>query len=379
MEESFLDKPSTSARCVAVLGREDHPTDAVEEYCLYLGSALAELGVKLDLVRVPWLEKGWRLALRELREKTGEIRGTRFLLQYTALSWSRHGFSLAFLRVIRSLKKRGAWCGVVFHDVEAYYGNRLVDRLRRALQVSTMRKALQLADLGIMTIPVEKIPWVPRGSHNIVFIPVGANLPSPEKAWYQQRVRARPPTVAAFSLSGKGTALEEVRLITQAARYSAERIGPLRLVVLGRNSEIARKQLEEELTGTRVDITVYGLLAADQIVRVLGSCDVLLFVRGPISSRRGSAIAGIACGLPVVAREGWETGGPALDAGVHLLSANNTDGFGPALVQVLTDADYRASLAERSRRAQEQHFSWRAIAAKYMSALQINSPKESIA
>jgi len=39
----------------------------------------------------------------------------------------------------------------------------------------------------------------------------------------------------------------------------------------------------------------------------------------------------------------------------------------------LSDAAYRASLAERSRRAQEKYFSWSAIAAKYAEAMRANS------
>jgi glycosyltransferase involved in cell wall biosynthesis len=364
-----------NARCVAVLGRQDHPTDAVEEYCFYLGSALTEQGISLDLVRVPWLEKGWRLALRELRERSGEIRGTRFFLQYTALSWSKHGFSLPFLTVIRSLKRQGAWCAVVFHDVEGYYGNRIVDRVRRDLQVYTMRKALEMADLGIMTVSPEKIAWIPPRLGNVVFIPVGANLPSPEKAWHQDRAGGRRSTVAVFSLSGGRTGLEEAGQIAEAVRFASARIEHLQLIVFGRNWEIAEKRLREELAGTSVEVTAYGLLPADQVVDVLGSCGAMLFVRGPLSTRRGSAIAGIACGLPVVGREGWETAEPLTTAGVHLLSATNTDGFGPALVRILTDENYRSLLAERSRRAQEKHFSWRAISAKYVSALQLRPPR----
>jgi glycosyltransferase involved in cell wall biosynthesis len=87
------------------------------------------------------------------------------------------------------------------------------------------------------------------------------------------------------------------------------------------------------------------------------------------SPNERDCIAAIACGLPLVARAGWETAEPTTSAGVHLLPEGNTNGYGPALLRVLTDNDYRALLAERSRHAQEQHFSWRAIAAKYVSAL----------
>ncbi|MDP9148291.1 MAG: hypothetical protein M3N22_11580, partial [Acidobacteriota bacterium] len=57
------------------------------------------------------------------------------------------------------------------------------------------------------------------------------------------------------------------------------------------------------------------------------------------------------------------------DAGIILLPEESTDQYGPALVRVLTNDEYRASLAERNRKVQIQYFSWRAIAAEYASAL----------
>jgi len=87
MEKSIS---SESMRCVAVLGRQDEPIDAVEQYCQYLSSALVAEGISLELMRVPWAEIGWRKALRELREGTPKTRNAAwFLMQYTALAWSR--------------------------------------------------------------------------------------------------------------------------------------------------------------------------------------------------------------------------------------------------------------------------------------------------
>ena len=124
------------------------------------------------------------------------------------------------------------------------------------------------------------------------------------------------------------------------------------------------------LAGSPVEVLVLGLIPAEEIVRVLGASDVLLFVRGQISSRRGSAIAGIACGLPVIAQEGSETAPPITEAGVVLVPATAPSEFGPALLRVLSDQAYRASLAERSRNAQQQYLSWSVIAAQYAKALE---------
>jgi len=96
----------------------------------------------------------------------------------------------------------------------------------------------------------------------------------------------------------------------------------------------------------------------------------MLFARGPISSRRGSAIAGIACGLPVIAEEGSELAPPMNEAGVILVPEESVpEGFGVALARVLSDPSYRASLTQRSRDAQSRYFSWSVIARQYAQAL----------
>jgi len=52
------------ARCVALLGRRDEPTDAVEEYCQFLGAALEAQGIPFEIERVSWDELGWRESTR---------------------------------------------------------------------------------------------------------------------------------------------------------------------------------------------------------------------------------------------------------------------------------------------------------------------------
>jgi glycosyltransferase involved in cell wall biosynthesis len=356
-------------RCVALLGRRDEPTDAVEEYCQYLGTALEALGVSFELERVHWCELGWGEALAGIDRRAGHWKNAWVLIQYTALAWSRRGFPIRVLSLVQFFREYGIRCGVVFHDAQPYDGGRLVDQVRRRLQIYTMREAVRLADLSVLTVPREKAQWLPPSAKNVVFIPVGANLPSPETAWRKETGgQERPPTVAVFSLSPGRVGAEEVKTIVEALCYAAKHIGPVRLVVFGRNAESAEKLLRESLHGTDVELSLSGILAAEEVVRVLRGCDVLLFARGPISTWRGSAIAGIACGLPVVAARGRETAAPITEAGVVLIEPGQE--FGPALVRVLGDPIYRASLAERSRNAQQSYFSWQAIAQQYVSALQ---------
>ncbi len=295
-------------------------------------------------------------------------------MQYTALAWSRKGFPSRALRLIRYIKKNGARCAIVFHDAEPYDGNRWRDRLRRAVQLFVMRESLRRCDLAILTVPREKISWIPARAKNVVHIPVGANLPAPEKAWTQERTTTdSTPVIAVFTVTSGRAGDDELQRIAEAAKYAANQVGRLKILLLGRNSELAAEDLKKNLARDNVEVRGLGLLPADEVVRTLGAADVFLFVRAPISSRRGSALAGIACGLPVIAREGSETAPPITEAGLVLLPRHATSEYGPALVKVLTDHAFRASLAKRSRNAQDNYFSWQVIAEQYAAAIKSHS------
>jgi glycosyltransferase involved in cell wall biosynthesis len=357
-------------RWIALLGRCDKPTDAVEDYCRYLGEALGEHGIELRLERVEWNADGWPAALRELRQRAAAWRDRWILVQYTALAWSARGFPRRFVRVLRDLGGAGARVGVVFHDVEPYSGERVIDKLRQRVQIRTMRNALELADAAIFTVPPEKISWKPRQLAKASFIPVGANLPVTSERLPRATAETRKsPIVAVFGITGGATGERETREILGAVRYTAQRAGAFRLAVFGRHAEEREAALREGLRDVPVEVSVEGVLDGRQVVEKLRASDALLFVRGGISTRRSSAIAGIACGLPVIARAGSETAAPIREAGVAFYSEEKENELGAVLARVLEDADYRAMLAEKSRRAYDEHFSWSAIAKKYVHAL----------
>jgi glycosyltransferase involved in cell wall biosynthesis len=357
--------------CMAILGHREVPTDGVQDYCCYLRDALANEGVNLTLTQVRWAEIGRKASRQELLEAVTGKQDTFFLLQYTALSWSQRGFALPAVAILKLLKKNGARCAVVFHDPDGYAGDRAMDRFRRGIQRYAMKRLVGLSDLAIFTLPRDKISWLPADTQNFVFIPVGANLPAPERAWEEKRSSiGSKPIVAVFSLSDKPLLAKEVSQIAQAVGYAAKQVGPLEVVVLGRNSKSGGEELRLALAGSPAEVRIAGLVSADEVVRILGASDVMLFARGPISSRRGSAIAGIACGLPVIAEEGSEVAPPITDAGVVLVPEESVpEGFGAALVRVLTDQSYRVSLAQRSRDTQSRYFSWSVIARQYAQAL----------
>ncbi len=357
-------------RLVALLGRRDEPTDAVEEYCRYLGGGLRPRGFDLEVTRLPWVEGGWSAALRELGQRAVNWRGRWVCVQYTALAWSTRGFPLRFLAVLDALRRMGARVAVVYHDAAPFSGDRALDKLRRAVQLQIMRRAMRRSDLAIFTVPLHAISWLGAPPDNAVFIPVGANLPV---SGFTENKTCKGPQdalrVAVFGITGGEAGRMESARIVDAVRFAAARMGRLELRAFGRHADDCESLLREGLRDVPVDVQVKGVLPAEQVAAELSAADALLFVRGAISTRRGSAIAGIACGLPVIAERGGETSGPIEEAGVVLVSADKPGEFGEALLRVLTNTGYRTQLAERSRLAQEKYFSWQAIAARYAEEL----------
>jgi glycosyltransferase involved in cell wall biosynthesis len=357
-------------RVIALLGRPDAPTDAVEEYCRYLGEALIAEDFELSIERVAWPERGWTRAARALRQRARGWRGAWILVQYTALAWSARGFPLRFPRILKTLKAAGVRVGVVFHDIEPFSGARVIDKMRRRAQLHTMREALHLCDAAVFTVPMENISWIKNQSGKGLFIPVGANLPTSGHANSRKGISTSEKlSVAVFGITGGESGRWEIENIVAAVRFAASRVGNLRLIVFGRNAQSAEAELRNSFRDSGVELHVLGVLTAEDVVRSLSVSDVLLFVRGPISSRRGSAIAGIACGLPVVAFEGPETAAPITEAGLAVFLSQRKGDLGDVLLRVLEDDHYRASLSQRSWLAQQKYFSWHAIAARYAEFL----------
>lgn len=352
---------------IALLGRKDEPTDAVEEYCRYLATALGAHEIDMQIRRVPWELHGWSESLHVLELMATKWRDTWVFVQYTALAWSARGFPTKFERVLKILKSSGARVGVVFHDVQPFSSPRLIDQLRRFVQLRTMRKALDLADLAIFTVSPEKLSWLKEVPDYAAFLPVGPNLPFPDAL--PASIPPEVPTIGVFSITGGQQGEVETQAILQAVRHASQHLGQLRLSVFGRHSELREAALREGLRDWPVELSVEGVLNPDQVVSRFADCGVLLFVRKGISTRRSSAIAGIAAGLPIVAYVHPETAAPITQAGLVLVNPRQPEQLGDALVQILSDPVVRAELCARSRAAYKAYFAWPAIAKRFAALL----------
>lgn len=353
---------------IAVLGRRDHPTDGVEDYCNWIGQALAARGNSISMVRVSWAIEGRLTSLHKLWRLLQGQSGRWVLVQYTALAWSHHGFPGLFVLVLWLLRARKMQIAVVFHDSAAYPGVRLVDRVRSICQRFVMRSAYRLADKSILPISLERVSWLPPDRSSAVFIPVGPNVPA-VGARRSASDGPKPKTIAVFGVTGGGTVGSEVADIAYVAKAAAGRMRGIRLTTLGRGSKESEPRLRRVLEGSTVEFNALGVLSAEAVSMVLADADVSLFVRGPISTQRGSAIASIACGVPLVTYSNPPLPTEFSDGGVLAVGIGDREAMAAATVRVLTDSDLWIELHRRNRLAFETYFSWEAIAARFDQVL----------
>jgi glycosyltransferase involved in cell wall biosynthesis len=360
------------ASITALLGRQDQPTDAIRDYCACLARALPSVGISSTTTSFPWDTLGWPRALRDLCSQSSVWHGQWVHIHYTALAWSARGFPSRIPRILRILRLAGVRTAVVFHDSLPSSGNRLRDRARRTFQLRIMRRAYRLSDFSIFTVPLERIPWLPRHPAHALFIPIGSNLPDPSKLTLDitksPALSREPITVAVFGVTGSGQTSAEIADISSAILRASESVSPLRLLVLGRGAAEAEPALRQSLAGSPVTFEVHGILPLEEISRVLVSANLLLFVRGPVSPQRSSALAALCAGLPIVGYRDSSTCFPITEAGLELAPVGDRAALGEALTRVLADPILGASLAARSRAAHSTYFAWDKIAARYAEA-----------
>jgi glycosyltransferase involved in cell wall biosynthesis len=354
---------------ILLLGRRDEPTDGVLDYCQYLRDAALARGFSFEIAQVHWAEKGWRNALAELRDAASAWRNCWVLLQYTTLAWSRRGFPLRTPRVLDVIRQCGARPGVVFHDFGPFPGTGMVGTAREYCHLRVLRQLYARSEMAIFTVLLNKVLWLPQHREKATFIPVGANCPEAASTAGDESPKIK--SIAVYGVSGGQRLLAEVADIGAALKQASQFAGPIRLLLFGRGSQEAEPALRSELAGAEVEIESLGLLSPEQVSQTLARADVLLSIRGQVSTRRGNAIAGIACGLPVVCYSGPETGWPITDAGILTVPLGDRNALAGAMENLLLDESLRRTLAERSRRAYEKYFSWAAIVERFATELQL--------
>lgn len=356
----------TRLRAAIIVGRKDEPTDGVRDYCEHLAAACENMDAPVFVVPVPWDRKGWFPALWEFWTQLRAARPYWAVLQVTHLAWSKRGFSLGMVLPALVARAAGARVAAVIHDPSGFGGPRWRDRVRTAVQTSGMLALTRICHRLFVTIDPRLLEWTRRAGHKVTLLPVGSNIPARSRG-EGNRPGGDGLAIAVFGITEGPKGDEERKTIVEVASQAAQEVGPVTVVAFGRGTAPSCGVWPRR---SHVTIEARGIIAPHEASEILERANAMLFIRGGLSSRRGTAVAGIAHGLPVIGFRTGETGWPVTEAGVVLVEPADRKGLAEALVRLWRDPAFAAELQARSRRAHERYFSWSAVANRFLKALE---------
>jgi glycosyltransferase involved in cell wall biosynthesis len=212
--------------------------------------------------------------------------------------------------------------------------------------------------------------WAPRKP--TVLLPVGSNIPvaPPLPNSAKQAFRARlgiPPATLILGAFGTAHHAKLQNLILWTFEQLDRAGCPVHLLALGSGGAAMAAACPELL---KPSLSATGFLRAQEISQHLQLMDLLLvpFADG-LSTRRGSAIAGLAHGIPTLSTLGSNTDPLWVQQFALGLAPLEFQAFLDRTRYLLDHPEIRARHAQVGRELYEQYFAWEQISAQLMANL----------
>jgi glycosyltransferase involved in cell wall biosynthesis len=357
-------------RIVLVHGDRGHVVDGIRDYT----SRLAQELERCCTVEV----RGWPAAgpvtgavnsLREARQLGRLGPRSAIVLQYSPFCFARWGFA-PWLALWRPLARSGRRPKVAVMVHEPYvpmtgWRWRLMGLWQR-LQLAALRRG---ADAVFTSIS----PWATMLSAQwprepVHHLPVGSNLPDgrPERLPSRQRlgIGDEELTIAALGRDHPSWLRDYVVAAANEIAATGRPVSLLRLCASA-----------PPLPGLDPRIRLYapGFLPAPDLAAHLAAADLFLapLVDG-VSTRRGTLMAALQLGLPVVGTRGELTDPDLLRAtpALSLSEVGDAAAFAAAAAVLADDPAKRARAAAAARRLYEESFAWPVIADRLLAGLE---------
>lgn len=366
--------------------------DAVGEHVCHLAYALAEAGLRVELVTsygqvvlpdhprvsVRPVVRSWRWwGLPRLLVEVREIEADLVNLHYVPQMYGRYGFNLgaaALPLLLRTVAKKPVV--TTCHEIFGHRPEGLKAWLLQAIY--SVQAWLILFGSSRVVVPVE---WQERQLHRyfphlatkVCRIPVGANIPvvAPEKP-----LEVTPPHVLTLGTFGVGhpwwqyeMAMEILKgLLTRGLRARLLCIGDIE----GSNPKYYRqlRQLETQL-GLEGLVEWTGYCSAEKVSCFLRSVDVFLALQqSGVTARSTALVAALAHGLPIVATRGPDADDWLLQSGAMLiLDPLDAESAIRVVADLAADPQKRIDLGRHAGEFYQKHLSWETIRAKFLDVI----------
>jgi glycosyltransferase involved in cell wall biosynthesis len=353
----------------------------VSDYTFLLAEGLAKEGEKVhvwtsqcesetpaaDNVTVHRTVNSWvSKDLQRLNDALNEFPAPRSLLvQYAPNAWGRKGLNFDFCSWLLKRSELGDDVRLMVH--EPFYPWRLWDKPTRwilaAGQRRMMRTLLKASSQVYISIPAwEKLlrPFAKSDSQPMTWLPIYSTIPVVENEEAVATARSSLAkenqfVVGSFGTFGGDIERDAFEIFLALLSKNANIAGAL----LGRGGERVAQRLCEKNASFKSRLFAPGSLSAEDISIQLQACDLLVqpYPDG-ISSRRTSAMAGLAHGLPMVTAKGVLSEPFWVEKNcVALIDTSNNSSFVTVTESLLTDEVARKKLGQSALVAYDEMFS----------------------
>jgi glycosyltransferase involved in cell wall biosynthesis len=356
-------------RLIILHGDRGAAIDGVRDHTRELAAALAASGPRVATALLDARGRGPRRWGRTWRALARLGPSDAVVIQYSPFCWGRRGFAPglpAMLAALRAMPRRPAIALLVHEPFVPMSSWRwmLMGAWQR-FQLALLRISADVVFASIEPWARQLAAWPPRRpSHHL---PVGSNFPDARGRREGERrrlgVTSETLVVACLGRDHPGWLRDHV---VGAVNEIAGRGRPLRLLNLGGEAPA----LDGLAAGIAVETP--GLLEGDAFAARLAAADLFLLptVDG-VSTRRGSLMAALQHGLPVLAIDGELTDGVLRrDPGaLVLVGVGDPAGFRREAVRLAEDGETRAAVGAAGRRLYEREFDWSMTARRLLEAL----------
>jgi glycosyltransferase involved in cell wall biosynthesis len=291
------------------------------------------------------------------------------ILQYSPFSYARWGLAPWLPALLLALRIRARRPFIVLNVHEPYVPMSSPRSVAMGLWQRVQLAALQLgSDLVFSSIEswtrALSGRWPRRRVHHL---PVGSNLPDMRDARAEERERMKLGDdgliLACFGRDHPSWLSEHVIVSANAVSRTGRRT-----VLLSLGAEAPR------LDGLdpAVVLDAPGYLATEAIARRLAAADIFLspLIDG-VSTRRGTLMAALQHGLPIVGTAGPLTDSILLESSsaLSLVAVGDLDGFADEVRRLADEAAERQSMRGAGRRLYERNFDWPVAAERILEEI----------
>lgn len=358
--------------------------DAIGEYTSCLAIELAKsVGIRvltnaempcdaIDGVNiVPCFDRSGTNRFQPLTERLVETDAKAVIVQYNPFAWGQRGWAPDLVSSLWHFKERrpDTLLGIMFHETYTL-GQGLRAWAMRQYQKRQYLRLVELSDFCMFSTEC----WAHaemrrRPKAHVYHAPVGSNLPFGEAD--RERTRREFNLDRDDFVCGTFGGNHPSRMfswIETAVTHISEAIGKHKRIVL---LHVGESRDSWNLENSRIIST--GRLSPQSAANAIAAMDLMInpFVDG-ISTRRGSAIASLQQGVPVLTTVGRHTDSlwqSIYNPAVFLSSLDHVDWLGSACRALESTLQSPRETRTAAREFFNTHFSWQVIAAELLHRL----------